>query len=84
MLENFIEMYASIKAQEIEEWLREALKPYFGDAVEKPEKYKEEIQPRFENKEFEFILDIHDACYILKKDGNVISKFNLLPRVTSR
>lgn len=59
--------------QKMNNWLLDTLRPYFGDVVDNPELYKEKIEPKFINKEFEFISEVGTTSYHIKHKGEIIS-----------
>jgi len=72
-MQELLSPYLYTEANEIDRWLRDSLREYFGSDVDNPNKFKD-IAKKFESKEFEFIHSIPEKKLILKKEGRVISE----------
>lgn len=72
-IQELFSPYLYTEAKEIDRWIRDSLREYFGGDVDNPKKYKE-ILNRFESGEFEFIHSIQERKLILKRKDKVISE----------
>lgn len=72
-IQELFSPYLYTEAKEIDGWIRDSLREYFGGDVDNPKKYKE-IAKKFESGEFEFIHFIPERKLILKRNDKVISE----------